>query len=182
MLRLGGRCPQDVVPGGLPTRSQEPLAPQGLLPIVRRAATGGGFAYGFGPQRVLKTIFTWWNGATLGVRFTIGRRGVFVGEDAFGNRYFEARDNSDSYDEHKRRWVIYRGYADASKVPAEWHGWLHYTFDEPPTVEPLMRRSWEKDHIPNMTGTLEAWRPPGSIAEGGARPRATGDYEAWKPE
>ena len=57
--------------------------------------------------------------------------------------------------------MIYRGYAEASKVPAEWHGWLHYTFDEPPTVEPLMRRGWEKDHLPNLTGTVEAWRPRG---------------------
>ena len=130
----------------------------------------------------LKSIFTWWNGATIGALFTIAKTASFVGEDDFGNKYYEARTNKDSYDGRKRRWVIYKGYAEASKVPAEWHGWLHYTFDEPPTVEPLLRRSWEKDHEPNLTGTLHAWRPPGSIAEGGARPRATGDYEAWKPE
>ena len=131
---------------------------------------------------MLKSIFTWWNGATLGVRFTVGRRGVFIGEDSGGNRYYEAKDASDSYDAHKRRWVIYKGYAEASKVPPEWHGWLHYTFAEPPTVEPLKRRSWEKDHIPNLTGTVEAWRPVGSIARAGERPRATGDYQAWRPE
>jgi len=131
---------------------------------------------------VLKSIFTWWNGGTLGVRFTAWRRGVFIGEDAGGNKYYEAKDNSDSYDVHKRRWVIYNGYAEASKVPPEWHGWLHYTFDEPPTVEPLKRRGWEKDHLPNLTGTVEAWRPAGSIARAGERPRATGDYQAWTPE
>ena len=43
------------------------------------------------------------------------------------------RTTSDSYDARKRRWVIYNGYAEASKVPPDWHGWLHYTFDEPPT-------------------------------------------------
>ena len=90
---------------------------------------------------MLKAIFTWWNGATMGQRFHIGRRGVFVGQDDYGNRYFEARDNSDSYDQRKRRWVIYSGYAEASKVPAEWSGWLHYTLDEPPTREPLKRRA-----------------------------------------
>ena len=67
---------------------------------------------------MLKSIFTWWNGATIGIRFTIGRRGVFIGEDDFGNRYYEAKDNRDSYDARKRRWVIYNGYAEASKVPA----------------------------------------------------------------
>jgi NADH:ubiquinone oxidoreductase subunit len=131
---------------------------------------------------VLKTLFTWWNGATLGVRFTAWKRGALVGRDDEGNRYFEARDASDSYDGRKRRWVIYRGYAEASKVPPDWHGWLHYTFDEPPTVEPFKPRAWEKDHLPNLTGTLEAWRPVGSISRLGERPRATGDYEAWKPE
>ena len=32
-----------------------------------------------------KRIFTWWNGATFGVLFTIAKRGRFVGEDQFGN-------------------------------------------------------------------------------------------------
>ncbi len=132
---------------------------------------------------VLKSIFTWWNGATPGIHFTIARRGRFVGQDEMGNRYFEARDDRDSYDRgRKRRWVIYKGYADASKVPAEWHGWLHYTFDEPPTTAPLPRKAWEKDTIPNLTGTIHAYRPKGAIARGGERQRATGDYEAWTPE
>ena len=130
----------------------------------------------------LKSIFTWWNGATIGVRFHVGRRGVFVGQDAAGNRYFEARDNSDSYDSRKRRWVIYKGYADASKVTAEWHGWLHYTFDEPPSREPLPAKAWEKDHLPNLTGTIHAYRPAGALSRGGERQKATGDYEAWTPK
>ena len=132
---------------------------------------------------VLKLIFTWWNGATIGIHNTVKRRGRAVGEDAFGNRYYEARDDRDSYDRGRpRRWVIYRGYADASKVPAEWHGWLHYTFDEPPTVTPLPRQSWEKEHLPNLSGTIHAYRPKGSLARGGERQRATGDYEAWTPD
>jgi NADH:ubiquinone oxidoreductase subunit len=131
---------------------------------------------------LLKAIFTWWNGASLGARFHIGRRGVFVGEDSFGNRYFEAKDAKDSYDGRKRRYVIYKGYADASKVPAEWHGWLHYTFNDPPTEVPLHRQAWELEHVPNLTGTIHAWRPPGSLARSGERPAATGDYQAWRPE
>jgi NADH:ubiquinone oxidoreductase subunit len=100
-----------------------------------------------------------------------------------GNRYYEAKDDRDSYDRgRKRRWVIYTGYAEASKVPPEWHGWLHYTWDEPPTKDPVKRRAWEKDHLPNLTGTPLAYRPKGSIARGGERQRATGDYQAWRPE
>ena len=132
---------------------------------------------------VLKTIFTWWNGATLGVLFTISRRGRFVGQDELGNRYYEARDDRDSYDRgRKRRWVIYKGYADASKVPPDWHGWLRYTYDEPPTEVPLRRQAWEKAHHPNLTGTIYARRPQGALARGGERQRAAGDYEAWSPE
>ena len=127
-------------------------------------------------------LFTWWNGATIGTLFTIGRRGVFIGSDEFGNRYYEAKDAKDSYDGRKRRWVTYNGYADGSKVPPDWHGWLHYTFDEPPTKAPLPRKAWELDHEPNLTGTLWAWRPKGAISRGGERAKATGDYEAWRPD
>ncbi|HMO43921.1 MAG TPA: NADH:ubiquinone oxidoreductase subunit NDUFA12 [Phenylobacterium sp.] len=132
---------------------------------------------------MLKAIFTWWNGATMGARFHIGRRGVLVGQDDYGNRYYEAKDDRDAYDAgRKRRWVIFSGYAEASKVPAEWHGWLHYTFDDPPTVAPLRRKPWEKDHRPNLTGTVHAYRPQGSLARGGERQKATGDYLPWTPE
>lgn len=132
---------------------------------------------------VLKKIFTWWNGATPGILFTVGRRGVLVGQDELGNKYYEAKDASDSYDvARKRRWVVYNGYAEASKVPPDWHGWLHYTFEDPPTVEPLKRRPWEKDHQPNLSGTALAWKPKGAIARGGERAPATGDYQAWTPE
>nr|WP_245161660.1 NADH:ubiquinone oxidoreductase subunit NDUFA12 [Brevundimonas alba] len=113
--------------------------------------------------------------------FTIAKRGEPVGTDEFGNRYYQSRDTT-SYDGRRRRWVTYNGYADASKVPPDWHGWLHYTYDEPPTEHPLPRRAWEKDHLPNLSGTPMAWRPQGSLAAEGQRPAATGDYEAWRPE
>ena len=128
---------------------------------------------------MLKSIFTWWNGATIGARFDIGRRARPVGQDDQGNKYFEER--KPSLEGRKRRYVIYNGYAEPSKVPAEWHGWLHHTFDKPPTEAPLPTKSWEKPHKPNLTGTLGAYRPPGSLSEGGERAKSSGDYEAWKP-
>lgn len=131
---------------------------------------------------MLSKIFTWWNGATVGTLFTISKRGRFVGEDAFGNRYFAATSIRDGDAGRQRRWVVYNGYADASKVPAEWHGWLHHTFVDPPTVAPLKIQSWERPHLPNMTGTPFAWRPKGSILRTGERPKATGDYQPWRPE
>lgn len=129
---------------------------------------------------MLERIFTWWNGATLGALFDIGRRAAQVGEDEQGNRYYEER--KPSLDGRKRRWVVYNGLAEASRVPPDWHGWLHHTFEAPPTEAPLLRRAWEKPHQPNLTGTVHAYRPPGSLARGGERAAATGDYESWKPE
>jgi NADH:ubiquinone oxidoreductase subunit len=124
---------------------------------------------------LVRLIFTWWNGATIGTRLMTWLYGRSVGEDKFGNRYYQSGSGL-------RRWVIYKGSVEASRVPPDWHGWLHHTFREPPTVQPFPIKAWEKDHIPNMTGTLGARRPQGSLASKGERPPATGDYEPWKPE
>jgi NADH:ubiquinone oxidoreductase subunit len=120
-------------------------------------------------------IFVWWRGATLGTLVTTWFSGQAVGEDKYGNRYYQNKTGL-------RRWVLYNGTVEASRVPPEWHGWLHHTFRQPPTVAPLVTRSWEKEHQPNLTGTAGAYHPPGSLAAEGERPPATGDYEAWKPE
>ena len=124
---------------------------------------------------ILSQLFTWWNGQTLGTRLFTARKGELVGEDAEGNKYYQTQGG-------KRRWVIYNGVCEASKVSPDWHGWLHYTFDEPPKDGELPRRSWEKDHKPNLTGTDGAYHPPGSVFTATARPRVAGDYEAWQPE
>lgn len=129
---------------------------------------------------MLKRIFTWWNGATLGALFDIGRRGVLVGRDEAGNRYYE--EKKPSLEGRKRRYVIYSGLAEASRVTADWHGWMHHTVEDPPTVSPPRLKSWEKPHIPNLTGTRYAYRPKGSMARGGVRAASTGDYEAWSPD
>lgn len=131
---------------------------------------------------MLNRIFAWWNSATLGTSFTLWRRGARkVGEDGQGNRYFEEEKPSGA-DNRRRRWVVYHGVADASRVPADWHGWLHHTFDAPPTEEPLKRHDWEADHVPNMTGTPLAYRPKGSLAHAGGPVDADRGYEAWTPD
>lgn len=173
----GRGCPQDVarLNRSKPLDGERP----GFYDRSRRhTSPRGAFSW---VCDVLGKIFGWWDGATIGTLFTVGRRGELVGADEFGNRYYESRDRV-SYDGRRRRWVIYNGYAEASKVPPDWHGWLRYTFNEPPTVAPLPRRAWEKPHLPNLSGTPMAWRPQGSLAAEGRRPAATGDYEAWKPE
>lgn len=121
----------------------------------------------------LAKVFTWWNGETFGTQLFTRRFGKKVGEDSQGNVFYQNADGS-------RRWVIYNGEIEASRVSPEWHGWLHHTYQEPPTVAPLPRRPWEKPYVPNMTGTGFAYRPPGSILSPQAPVRS--DYEAWAPE
>ncbi len=123
----------------------------------------------------LRRFFTWWNGWTVGTQVFTRRYGEKVGEDEQGNAYYQTPDGA-------RRWVLYNGVAEGSRVPPDWHGWMHHTFDEPPTKAPLPRKPWEKDHIPNPTGTPKAWRPPGSLHAQAERKPVVGDYQAWSPE
>jgi NADH:ubiquinone oxidoreductase subunit len=126
-------------------------------------------------------IFAWWTGSTWGTRFTIWKQGRFVGSDDLGNRYYAGRSNDGPLG-RQRRWVLYRDLADASKVPPEWHGWLHHTVDTLPTDETYTPRPWQKPHRPNPTGTAAAERPAGSILANGQRQPTGGDYQPWRPE
>ncbi|GAB0116816.1 NADH:ubiquinone oxidoreductase subunit NDUFA12 [Acidisoma sp. 7E03] len=112
-------------------------------------------------------------GTSLFTRF----RGRAVGQDGFGNRYFE--EKSAVRGRRNRRWVVYAGPIEATTVPPEWHAWLHYTTDAP--LPETARLPWMKPHLPNRTGTPYAYRPPGHDLSGGRRHRATGDYDAWTP-
>lgn len=116
---------------------------------------------------------TWWNGATLNTQIYTARKGVKVGEDNEGNTFYRNADDS-------KRWVIFNGEAEASRVDPNWHGWLHRTWDEPPTDKPLEHKSWEKPHQENLTGTVLAYTPAGSLRR--QDPVERTDYEAWSPE
>lgn len=124
---------------------------------------------------LFKQFFAWWDGATWGTRFLLWRHGEHVGTDDQGNRYFRQKDGD-------RRWVSYNGEADASRIPPEWHAWLHFTVPEPPSTAPLPTKPWEKEHVPNLTGTPFAYHPPGSLLSRGERPAPSADYQAWRPE
>ena len=125
---------------------------------------------------ILNTLLravTWWNGETLGTTLFTRRKGEKVGEDEQGNVFYRTADDS-------RRWVLYNGEPEASRVSPEWHGWLHRTWDEPPTDKPLAHKDWEKPHQENLTGTALAYAPGGSIRR--ESPVSRADYEAWTPE
>jgi len=127
---------------------------------------------------LLKQIFTWWNGTTIGTRFFTWRKGRCVGKDQFGNVYYEGGRGGEG---QMRRWVVYNGYSDPSIIPPGWHGWMHHRTDTPPVQENYQVKEWEKPHLPNLTGSAQAYRPKGSIVNHGQRPHVSGDYDAWTP-
>jgi len=99
--------------------------------------------------------------------------GNCVGEDKYGNRYFQ----NNHYFIGRSRWVEFplsvgHDY-DATQVPPEWHRWLQYIGDDIPTAENMPRRKWMSDNYENLSGTpheyvpysttkpkIEAWVPP----------------------
>ena len=81
-------------------------------------------------KQFLLKFFTWWNGQTFGTQLWTWRFGELVGQDEQGNRYYRTKGGKiDPTLGFERRWVIYNGYAEATRVPPSWHGWMHHTVD-----------------------------------------------------
>ena len=116
-----------------------------------------------------KYIFTWWYRQTVGTFIYTLFIGKFVGRDEFGNKYYS---NSKG-----KRWVIYKNIVESSKIPPEWHLWIHFlTVDKPPVN--LNKFQWQKKHQENLTGTTKAYRPEGSLKSDSKKNMKK--YETWK--
>lgn len=101
-----------------------------------------------------------------------------VGSDEFQNVYY---CNSKDFDDKKaKRWVIFSGEIEASKIPSHWHAWLHKTIDIPP-INYENKYSWQKKHQPNLTGTSEAYYPNSHPLSKHKDKKENSDYDAWKP-
>lgn len=105
--------------------------------------------------------------------FIIKRTSKYIGKDPFGNQYYQKKNVKQKLD---KRYVIYQGLKEGSKVPALWHAWLHYISDEIPTDDAITT------HLPNLTGTKHAYLPKGHILNQGKREKVLNDYQAWTPE
>ena len=118
----------------------------------------------------LKIIFTWWNSQTVGTFIYTIFFGKFVGKDEFGNKYYENRKN-------QKRWVIYNGEINASKITSDWYSWMHHIKDNNPIDKKINKHPWQKSHIENKTGTKEAYKP-NKISK---KNKDFKKYETWKP-
>ena len=98
-----------------------------------------------------KKIFTWWNQDTFETRIKTILFGKFIGQDTFGNKYYESKKG--------KRWVIYFDEIDASKIPVEWYSWMHFTPNKIEKEHDLKKYQWQKPHQHNLTGTDSAYYP-----------------------
>ena len=95
--------------------------------------------------------------------------GKFVGRDEFGNKYYSSSKG--------KRWVIYYKNVEASKIPPEWHMWIHFLSKNKPSDD-LPKFKWQKKHVENLTGTTKAHKPDGSLALDSTK--KVKRYETWK--
>jgi NADH:ubiquinone oxidoreductase subunit len=127
-------------------------------------------------KKLLKFLFTWWNGNTVGTKLYTYLKGKKVGEDYFGNYFYESRDK-------RNRWCIYSYQSDASKISPEWNSWLRFITNSCPTDE-AMTYEWQKRFRGNLTGLDCAYKP--EILRANKKnedlDRYQSDYKAWKPE
>ena len=118
---------------------------------------------------LLKQIFTWWYKQTLGTFIYTLFFGKFIGFDQFGNKYYS---NSKG-----KRWVIYKDEIESSKIPPEWHAWIHSSVLKNPSQNPK-KFIWQKEHEENLTGTDKAYNPDGSLKFN--QKKNIKKYESWK--
>lgn len=93
--------------------------------------------------------------------------GQHIGADGFNNAYYKTKNSA-----KEKRWVIYNGIYDSSKIPAEWHSWLHFTQTSAPKKN---EKNWE----PNTTGTKFAQKQITSIEK--IPQTALNCYSSWFP-
>ena len=105
---------------------------------------------------MLREIFTWWNGRTIGTRIWSYFNGVLVGTDDQGNKYYKNKKDT-------KRWVIYNSIIESTLVNPEWNNWLRYTSLSKPSE--FEKYHWQINHLPNLTGTDAAYDPKNSKKE-----------------
>ena len=119
--------------------------------------------------KMIKQIFTWWNSQTFGTFLYTIFFGKQIGKDEYGNKYY--KNNKD------KRWVIYNGDINASKITSDWHSWIHHISNRIPNEEGQKKFSWQKPHKDNKTGTNESYKP-NKISKNNKKFKK---YESWKP-
>ena len=120
-------------------------------------------------NNILKQIFTWWHKQTVGTFIYTLLTGKFVGIDQFGNKYYSNKKG--------KRWVVYKNNVESSKIPPEWHSWIHFMTINKPSAD-IKKYPWQKKYEENLTGTKKAYKPDGSLSK--LTEKNIKKYETWK--
>ena len=118
---------------------------------------------------MIKQIFTWWSSQTFGTFLYTIFFGKKAGKDEFGNKYYTNKNG--------KRWVIYNGEINASKITSDWFSWIHNISNKIPHKINEKKYSWQKPHQENKTGTKSSFKP-NVISKNNKKFKK---YESWKP-
>ena len=116
-----------------------------------------------------KQIFIWWHRQTLGTFIYTLIRGKLIGTDEFGNKYYSCSRG--------KRWVVYNNRVESSKIPPEWHLWIHFLKQKVP-LDDTSKFKWQQQYEENLTGTERAYKPSGSLKSDSKQ--NIKKYETWK--
>ena len=98
-----------------------------------------------------------------------------MGTDTQGNVYYRSKRTPKGARE--KRWVVYDGKVEASRVPPAWHSWLHHTVDEVGLESQNIKNAWQKTHLPNLTGTKFMYSSKQYQEKYQSK-----HYNSWKPD
>jgi NADH:ubiquinone oxidoreductase subunit len=90
----------------------------------------------------------------------------YEGEDAFGNKYYANPKKG-------KRFVVYNGMPEPSKISGAWYSWLHYVSDDKPRGDEL-KHDWQKYNTPNVSGTIHKYQYTET------KPKDS-KYQSWQP-
>ncbi|RYE05715.1 MAG: hypothetical protein EOP33_00370 [Rickettsiaceae bacterium] len=98
-----------------------------------------------------------------------------VGHDKYGNIYYQSSNKANV--KFVKRYVLYNGSCEPSKVSPMWHAWLRHALDEVPVD--ILNYSWQQDYLPNLTGTMYSYNP--QINNNLRNAKVLG-YNNWQPK
>ncbi len=109
-----------------------------------------------------------------------------VGEDEYGNEFFELKTTD--YLGRKKRYCLYRGVVEASKISPEWHPFMHYQIEARDVKSTYKQYKWQKPFVPDTTLSSNKYLPKSHLlfdekkslynSKGGSTPFKT---KIWKP-
>ena len=94
---------------------------------------------------------------SIGTKLYTWMYGKLVGTDEVGNKYYTNSENHK--DLNAKRWVIFNGEIEASKIPDQWYSWMHYISNKIENSHDLKKYDWQKEHLPNQTGSENSYHP-----------------------